>query len=127
MLKNFEKLTNELTEQELQTFLPIVLGGLRSKIGKSNAVPGSQIVRGVNSFLADRGITLKLSGVRLRKLINHIRSNALIAGLCSSGKGYYVASNKQELEECIESQKQRIRSQERVVECLERQYLDLYL
>ena len=109
MLKGFEKLTNELTDDELKK-VPRIVSGLSKRIGKDNAVT-SQII-------CDK---MELIGVRLRKIIHFIRVNNLLSGLCSNSKGYYVAKNIKELEDNNKSLQQRIASQIEVLNSLEKQ------
>ena len=109
MLKGFEKLTNELTDDELKK-VPRIVSGLSKRIGKDNAVT-SQII-------CDK---MELIGVRLRKIIHFIRVNNLLFGLCSNSKGYYVAKNIKELEDNNKSLQQRIASQIEILNALENQ------
>ena len=109
MINNFENITYELNEEELEK-MPLIIKGISMRKGKDNAVSGTLICKKMN-----------LKGARLRKIINHIRTNNLLYGLCSSGKGYYVASNLTELQECIISLRQRISSQVKVLNSLEEQ------
>ena len=109
MLTGFEKLTEELNEDELKK-VDSIIRGLSSKTGKENAVCSKVICEKMN-----------LKPVRLRKIIHFIRINGLLFGLCSNSKGYYMASNLREFEECIISLKQRIRSQVDVLNELEKQ------
>ena len=109
MLTGFEKLTKELNEDELNK-VDTIVKGLGARIGKNNAITSSRICDKMN-----------LTAVRLRKIIHFIRINGLLFGLCSNSKGYYMASNLQEFEECIISLKQRIRSQVDVLNELEKQ------
>lgn len=125
MIRGFEKITADLSDQEIREILPFVIGGLKNKTGKGNAITGSEIVRKTNSFFRDHSINYKLSGVRLRKMINYIRIRGLLISLCSTSKGYFIG-NKMELEECIESQLQRIRAQQSVVDSLERDLVMIY-
>ena len=99
MLKGFEDITYELTKEEMEK-LPIVIKGLEKKIGKEKAVTSTKICEALN-----------LKAPRLRKIINHIRINNLIFGLCSSSNGYFIADNEKELNEYIISLKQRIKAQ----------------
>ena len=122
MIEGFENITAELSDQEIREILPLVIGGLRKRIGKENSITGSTIVRKLNSFCMSKGIDYKLTGVRLRKMINYIRIRGTLLALCSTSKGYFIAANKSELEDCIESQKQRIRAQQMVVDSLERDF-----
>ena len=109
MLTGFEKLTKELNEDELNK-VDTIVKGLGARIGKNNAITSSRICDKMN-----------LTAVRLRKIIHFIRINGLLFGLCSNSKGYYMASNLQDFEECIISLKQRIRSQVDVLNELEKQ------
>tara|TARA_Y100001973_G_scaffold68233_1_gene99585 strand:+ start:52 stop:423 length:372 start_codon:yes stop_codon:yes gene_type:complete len=109
MLKGFEKLTEELNEYELSIVGDIVKG-IGARTGKTNSINSETICK-----------KMKLTPVRLRKIIHFIRINGLLYGLCSNSKGYYTASNLDELEECIISLKQRIKSQVDVLNELEKQ------
>ena len=109
MLTGFEKLTKELNDDELNK-VDTIVKGLGARIGKNNAITSSRICDKMN-----------LTAVRLRKIIHFIRISGLLFGLCSNSKGYYMASNLQEFEECIISLKQRIRSQVDVLNELEKQ------
>tara|TARA_Y100000401_G_scaffold55808_1_gene44131 strand:- start:1550 stop:1921 length:372 start_codon:yes stop_codon:yes gene_type:complete len=111
MLKGFEDITYELTKEEMEK-LPIVIKGLERKIGKGKAVTSTKICEALN-----------LKAPRLRKIINHIRINNLIFGLCSSSNGYFIADNEKELNEYIISLKQRIKAQVDVLNALEKQTL----
>ena len=102
-------MTKELNEDELNK-VDTIVKGLGARIGKNNAITSSRICDKMN-----------LTAVRLRKIIHFIRINGLLFGLCSNSKGYYMASNLQEFEECIISLKQRIRSQVDVLNELEKQ------
>ena len=56
MIRGFENITNELSFQEEREILPFVIGGLKTKIGKSNSITGSEIVRKMNSFFPESQI-----------------------------------------------------------------------
>jgi predicted transcriptional regulator len=109
MLKNYENITFELTDQEKQ-ILPQIIKGLNTKKGRKNAITGDKICE-----------AMYISPPRLRKIISYIRVNNLIFGLCSANNGYYIAENLKELEECIISLKQRIYTQVKVLNSLEQQ------
>jgi len=104
MIKNFEEITKELSWYESAVLLPLFIRGLKNKIGKENAVTSTEIVRNLKS----KGY--KLNGVRVRKLIHHIRVNHLIPRLIATSKGYYVSNDKEEIEAFILSLEQRISS-----------------
>ena len=109
MLKGFEKLTEELTDYELE-IVPLIVKGIGSRIGKENAVK--------SSIICDK---MNIIGVRLRKIIHFIRVNNLLSGLCSNSKGYYIAASLRELEDNNISLKQRIASQVEILNALENQ------
>ena len=109
MINDFEDITYELTEDELNK-VPLLIKGLSLRTGKDMAVSGSLICKKMN-----------LKGPRLRKIINYIRINNLHNGLCSCGKGYYTANTLEELEGCLISLKQRIASQVKILNALEGQ------
>jgi hypothetical protein len=109
MLKGFEKLTKELTEQELK-IVPDIVRGIGARTGKENAICSNVICEKMN-----------IIGVRLRKIIHFIRINNLVSGLCSNSKGYYIAKNLKELNDNNISLKQRISSQVEILNALENQ------
>ena len=108
MITLFEDITYELTEYELNTLLPIVVKGLKSKYGKENAITNKKICEALKS----KGY--KVTEPRLRKVIHHIRVEQLIVGLCCNSKGYYVTDSIEELGRYVESLAQRIRSQQSI-------------
>ena len=109
MINDFENITFELTEDELNK-VPLIIKGISLRKGKEMAVSGSVICDKMN-----------LKGARLRKLINYIRVKNLHYGLCSCSKGYYTANTLEALEGCIISLRQRISSQVKVLNALEGQ------
>ena len=105
MLNNFEDITHELTLEEKNTILPIIVNGLNLCIGKSKAYTNKQIVDAVNGKY-----NIKLNGPRLRKLIQYIRINDLVPLLVATSKGYYVSEDKEEIRDYIHSLEQRLHS-----------------
>jgi len=102
MITGFNKQTNELTDYEEKLMNKYFIPILSKKIGKSNAVTSKQMIDGLKKFnIAD------LTGSRIRKIIQTIRTNNLVVGLIASSNGYYVARTEAELEEWIESIRQR--------------------
>lgn len=98
MINGFEEQTEPLTEYEEQQLLPQIIRGLSLKVGKENAVTNSAIVRGMKANL-----NLKTTEPRVRKIINHIRTNDLVPCLIATSQGYYVAESEQELKDYEES------------------------
>lgn len=87
MIKGFENETKPLTNYEQDILLPVVVKGLKGKIGVANAVSNSHICKSLSAAGYD------VTEVRIRKIINHIRVNGLVFFLIASGKGYYIAEN----------------------------------
>ena len=116
MLTGFEKITEDLNQFEEQEVLPLIVAGLRSKIGKSKAITGTEICNKMN--LSGRLRGYKLNPIKLRKIISRIRVKGIISALCSSSKGYFVADTLKELETCLKSLSERLRQQQMVVDVL---------
>jgi len=109
VIKGFETITADLSQDELDMIQPIIKG-LTNKQGKDMAITGTKICKAINT-----------TGPRLRKMINYIRTNNLLPGLCSTSNGYFVAKNIYEMQDYIISLKQRIKAQVDVLNALEQQ------
>ena len=97
MIKGFNSETAPLTEYEENVLLPLVLRGLKTKIGKENAVTNRTIVQRLNIA------GYKADGPRIRKIINHIRTADLLPGLIATSAGYFLATSEAELLDYEES------------------------
>ena len=102
MIDNFEELTYELTECEIK-ILPLLISGFKNYT-IHNPIKEPDIVKRFN----ERN-QVKLSGVRLRKLVNYIRSNGLLP-LIATSKGYYVSYDRDVINSQIKSLNQRAQS-----------------
>lgn len=102
MIKNFENLTYEITPDEEQ-IMSSLIAGLRKRVGKEHAITGSEIVSKINDSMKPKR---KFTEVRLRKMVNHIRSHAMLPVLASSS-GYYISYDKAEVQQEVESLMQR--------------------
>ena len=109
-ITNFENYTHELTDQEME-ILPIVIHGFRA-YKKNNPIKAELIVKRMNQFLADRKYKIRLTGPRLRKLVNYIRSNSLLP-LIATSQGYFTTDCKETIENQIKSLYERANSIER--------------
>lgn len=76
MIKGFDQETQPLNDYEMGVLLPLLVRGLRTKIGRENAVTNKHIVNTLKG-------SYKLNDARVRKIINHIRTNDLNTGLNS--------------------------------------------
>ena len=108
MITNFETLTIELTDEELQV-IPILIKGFKTH-EKENPITEPNIIENMNIFLKQNtDLKIKITGVRLRKMVNYIRVNALIP-LMATSQGYFVSYDQKEIESQIKSLYQRAKS-----------------
>ena len=118
MIQGFDSETQPLNEQEMSV-IPAFVRSLLLRRGKSNAVASKQIIDGINYHCG-----IRLSGPRVRKIINHIRTHDLLNGeiLCANSNGYYIAADKEEAAESLNGLASRIQAQQAVFNALCRQY-----
>lgn len=103
MVTNFEEITSELNKRELE-IVPVLVEGFK-RYTKTNPILSPDVVRRYNS--KTKGI--KLTPARLRKIINHIRTQGLLP-LIGTSKGYYVAYEQHEIAKQIKSLNERANS-----------------
>jgi len=113
MVEGFEILTYELNEYETEKLLPLLIEGFKTKLGKEKEITSTEIIR----VLTAKGY--KITGARLRKIVNYIRVNNLIFNLISTSKGYYIATSQEECLKYLKSLKERIGSITSVYDALE--------
>lgn len=97
MIDLFQEYTYKITEYEKEVVLPILFKGLQKKIGKEKAVTNKKIQEG----LLDK-YKIKITGPRVRKLISILRYEAM-PDLMATSKGYYIATEPEELQRWIKS------------------------
>lgn len=119
MIKGFEIQTEQLNEYELNTLLPVIVRGLRTKIGSQHAITNKKIVEALKNSYA-------LSEARVRKVINHIRTNDIIPGLIATSEGYFIAETEEELSDYEDSLKGRENAIREVRLSIERQRRQLF-
>lgn len=105
----FNEHTHDLTPDELE-LVPLVINGFK-KYTKENPIKSDAVINSFNDFLIKnpKYKIRKISGVRLRKLINYIRTNGL-QPIIGSSKGYYVSFEANDIQEQINSLKERANS-----------------
>ncbi len=101
MINGFTNETKPLSEYERDTLTPIIVRGLSMKIGKERAIKNSEICAKM------RLQGSRIDNARLRKVINHIRVNALLPGVIATSEGYYIATTKEEMADYIASLESR--------------------
>lgn len=119
MIKGFDNETAPLTEYETGVLLPQLISGLKTKQGRRSAVTNKYIVSRLKG-------SFKISEARVRKIINHIRTNDLIPGLIATSDGYFIAEAESELLEYEESLKGREDAIREVRQSIARQRRILY-
>lgn len=107
MIREFEEITIELSEEE-KTLLPMLIEAFK-KYTKAKPIKAPDIVIGINAYCKKNTINYTASEVRLRKMVNYIRTNGLLP-LISTSNGYYTSNDKKEIELQIESLSQRASS-----------------
>lgn len=119
MIRNFDNETAPLTGYETWVLLPRLISGLKTKQGRRSAVTNKYIVSRLKG-------SFKISEARVRKIINHIRTNDLIPGLIATSDGYFIAEAESELLEYEESLKGREDAIREVRQSIARQRRILY-
>lgn len=110
MIHGFEEVTQSLSEKE-RAIAEDIGRGLRLRIGEEQAITSTQII---DSYQAKRGV--KLSGPRLRKIINYLRVTKRVKNLVASEKGYYVETDPQKIEAYRQGLQSRIDAMIAVIE-----------
>lgn len=115
MLNNFEEITAELNDDEMG-MLPIIVEAFK-QYTKEKPIKTPLIISSFNSNREKFKIKAKLTGPRLRKICNHIRTNGIIP-LIGTSEGYYVSYDTEVVLSQIQSLKQRANSINRCAEGL---------
>lgn len=122
MILNFEDITEDLTEIELK-YLDDVKQFIKDKLtGTLSPVKQNILTNYINNRLKEKhGIFLDMNftSVRLRKFINHFRSNGILP-LIATSQGCYLSSNPIEIEKQIKSLEQRARSIQKAADGLKK-------
>ena len=99
---NFELITAELTRDERQ-LIKILIAGFKSHVGRNNAILSDEIVRRLND---KKATPKKVTGVRLRKMCNFIRSKGMLP-LIATSHGYFISNDSNEIRKQIQSLNER--------------------
>jgi len=126
-IENFEQITEDLTDRELD-FLPDVQEAIKNALEKAiEPRKQNELITLINSYLQEKhGLfcSLSLSGVRLRKYVNYLRSNSILP-IIGTSSGYSIANKKDIIESQIKSLKQRARQINRAAEGLQKYLLTI--
>jgi len=111
MLRTFELLTKNISEEEIEMAKQIAININAKCLGKENAVTAKRLR---DALLKRDGIAI--SGPRIRKMINYIRANNLVPCLCASKTGYFKAIKESEWDDWKKSMQQRINEQQAILD-----------
>jgi hypothetical protein len=102
MITGFENYTRDLTDYENDELLPIIVQGMKKKIGSANAIKNGTAI----ASLKKKGY--KISDARFRKLMHIIRVSGMIEGIVATSNGYYIAQTEEEWSSYMKSITERI-------------------
>lgn len=100
MVTRFEEETHELTDYE-QTLVKAFVIGLGTKIGKNKIITNKEM----ETKMKAKGY--KVNPARIRKIIHFIRVNKMVKNLVATNRGYYVATDKEDIIEYVKSLTER--------------------
>jgi len=108
MNPSFKKHTESLTRDELE-LMPIIIDGFKRHQGRFNAIVGKDIVKSINrpEIMAKFNIKAKTTEVRLRKIVNHLRTNKILP-IIATQDGYFMSYQPEDIRGQIESLQSRI-------------------
>lgn len=107
MITNFEEITQELSDVEMEV-LPLVISGFRNH-KEDDPIKAPDIVKSLDRYFYLKDIDVRMTEVRLRKFVNYIRTKSLLP-LIATSKGYFVTEDPQVLRKQIRSLHERANS-----------------
>jgi len=116
MIKGFEDVTAKISANEKEVYLPLVVEVLSHRVGCKKAATNKMIREYLH--LEDSVI---ITETKMRKIISYIRQNHLVPCLIATNRGYYVAEEKQEMDDYLKSLQGRIDAIYASMKALEKQ------
>ena len=116
MIKGFEDVTAKISVNEKEVYLPLVVEVLSHRVGCKKAATNKMIREYLH--LEDSVI---ITETKMRKIISYIRQNHLVPCLIATNRGYYVAEEKQEMNDYLKSLQGRIDAIYASMKALEKQ------
>jgi len=101
MIRNFEEITSNISSDE-EALVPIIVKRFKDRPGKENIVTNAKMIAGIRNHFG-----VELTEPRIRKIIQFIRLNNILPGLVGTSKGYFYAEAEEDIQDWIESMKQR--------------------
>lgn len=107
MITNFEEITANLNETDL-LYQPFVFELLRDHVGEKNSIKSPVLVDIVNrkAKAAYGSEHKKFTDVRLRKIVNYMRSHG-ICPVCATSNGYFITFENKILQTQVKSMEER--------------------
>ncbi|MCP3682096.1 MAG: hypothetical protein GY861_05335, partial [bacterium] len=78
-----------------------------------------EIIQAMRNFINQKELKIGFDQPRLRKIVNYIRTNALLP-LIATSNGYYVSEDTDEIKKQVESLEQRSRQIQRSADGLKK-------
>lgn len=116
MITGFEQYTAELSEYEANKLLPAILAGMKSKIGKANAISSTQAIEKM------KAAGYKITAPRFRKILHVIRVSGMVPGILGDSSGYYIANSYDEWTSYLTSINERLRHIQSLRDAITNQY-----
>ena len=101
MISNFEEITHNLTQAELDLAHKLI-PAFKART-KENKISTRELVKKISDYY---NLSFKFNEVRLRKIVNYYRSNCILP-VCGSSDGYYVSYDITEMNKTAVSLEQR--------------------
>lgn len=102
MITTFELQTKPLTDWEQGVLLPAMVKELALHRSSCNAIKSDHLAERMKIATGQ-----KPNGARIRKVVNAIRIGCYLRCLCATSDGYFVAVNRNEIDDCVLSLQQR--------------------
>lgn len=120
MIAGYDTITAPLDDYEKYTILPRIVSGLSLLKQSGKTLSSTRIIE----RLQKEGI--QLTGSRLRKIINHIRINHIVRGIVADDKGYWVASQPDQILSYLDSLDSRLEAIQAMRNALYEDYQEMY-
>ena len=104
MITNFESITKVLSPEEVGAILPLIR--VVSTASHRNPIKANEIVEQINKYKGKDNKPIGFNEVKLRKLVNFMRSESIMPVIATS-RGYYVSYDKDEITMQIKSMEER--------------------
>lgn len=118
MITGFEEYTRELDDYERLKLLPAIISGMKTKIGKQNAITATDAIKLMKQY------GFKISGPRFRKVMHVIRVSGMVKGIVGTSQGYYIANSRDEWTKYLTSINERAKHIVSLQDALTSQYLE---